>query len=278
MALPSSGPLSLLQIANEFGTARNLAANYGKAAGVPASGTISIGHFYGKSNIFIINVNANTALRNARAYAVSAGWNGTAPLVFNLNAALINTFDTGTTAYPGGLTVNIAAGTLVGGSADGGTAFRAFVPVTVNNLGKIWAAGGRGGLGGRAVVYYLNDQSNAFRAEGGRGGAGEGFYALDGLSVNPPAGGEIGDYNVYSGGVLGGHTKPWAQGGAGGTGGSWGNAGGRGGDSSIGGSYGGNSNAGAGFDGSPNYYMTGGNFVTWVAYGNRAGLHYGPAI
>lgn len=52
MALPSSGPLSMSQIQAEFGGANpiSLSEYYGVAAGVPASGTISIGDFYGKSN------------------------------------------------------------------------------------------------------------------------------------------------------------------------------------------------------------------------------------
>lgn len=53
MALPSSGQISLLQIATEFGgtVPHSLSEYYGAAAGVPASGTISFSHFYGKSAI-----------------------------------------------------------------------------------------------------------------------------------------------------------------------------------------------------------------------------------
>ena len=53
MALPSSGPLSLLDIAGEFGgsTPHGLSEYYAAASGVPSSGTISIGNFYGKSAV-----------------------------------------------------------------------------------------------------------------------------------------------------------------------------------------------------------------------------------
>jgi len=52
MALPSSGQLSLNDIAAEFGgtTPHALSEYYGAAPGIPGSGTISIGDFYGASN------------------------------------------------------------------------------------------------------------------------------------------------------------------------------------------------------------------------------------
>jgi hypothetical protein len=50
MALPGSGPLSMSQIAGEFGgsTPHSLNEYYGVASGIPSSGTISINQFYGK--------------------------------------------------------------------------------------------------------------------------------------------------------------------------------------------------------------------------------------
>ena len=53
MTLPSSGPLSISQIAGEFGVALPCVfpdAFYGKP-GVPASGTLSLSQFYGLSNV-----------------------------------------------------------------------------------------------------------------------------------------------------------------------------------------------------------------------------------
>jgi hypothetical protein len=51
MALPTSGPLSLNDIAGEFGGSvpHSLSEYYGAATGIPTSGTISIGDFYGAS-------------------------------------------------------------------------------------------------------------------------------------------------------------------------------------------------------------------------------------
>ena len=52
MALQSSGPISLLDIQNEFGGSNPIGLNeyYGVAGGVPASGTISLDDFYGTSS------------------------------------------------------------------------------------------------------------------------------------------------------------------------------------------------------------------------------------
>ena len=52
MALQSSGPISLLDIANEFGgsTPHSLSEYYGVDSGIPSSGSISIGNFYGATN------------------------------------------------------------------------------------------------------------------------------------------------------------------------------------------------------------------------------------
>lgn len=52
MALPTSGPLSLDDIAGEFGgtTPHSISEYYGVAAGIPTSGTISIADFYGASS------------------------------------------------------------------------------------------------------------------------------------------------------------------------------------------------------------------------------------
>ena len=62
MALPSSGPLSINDIAVEFGGSvpHFLSEYYGVVAGVPASGTIAINHFYGKSNDAPISATGGT--------------------------------------------------------------------------------------------------------------------------------------------------------------------------------------------------------------------------
>jgi hypothetical protein len=49
--LQSSGPISLLDIANAFGGSapHSLSEYYGVAGGIPGSGSISLGNFYGAS-------------------------------------------------------------------------------------------------------------------------------------------------------------------------------------------------------------------------------------
>lgn len=51
MALQASGAITLAQVQAEFGGANpiSLSEYYGAASGVPASGSISLSHFYGKS-------------------------------------------------------------------------------------------------------------------------------------------------------------------------------------------------------------------------------------
>ena len=58
MALPTSGPLSINDIAVEFGGSvpHSLSEYYGVAAGIPASGTIAIDDFYGKSSNLTIPI------------------------------------------------------------------------------------------------------------------------------------------------------------------------------------------------------------------------------
>lgn len=69
MALPVSGPISLGQIAAEFGGAapHSLSEYYAKTVGIPASGTISFSHFRGKSNKGWTFVGAGPVSRAQRA-------------------------------------------------------------------------------------------------------------------------------------------------------------------------------------------------------------------
>lgn len=60
MALPSSGPISLLDIQNEFGGSNPISISeyYGVDTGVPTSGTISLSNFYGTAS-FTPAINTN---------------------------------------------------------------------------------------------------------------------------------------------------------------------------------------------------------------------------
>jgi hypothetical protein len=58
MALPSSGQLSIDDIVGEFGGSapHGLEEYYGAAAGIPASGEISIQDFYGASSVYVSTI------------------------------------------------------------------------------------------------------------------------------------------------------------------------------------------------------------------------------
>ena len=77
MALPSSGPLSINDIAVEFGgtTPHSLSEYYGVAAGVPSSGTISVDDFYGTSSGVPMEVRVYGAQGGGAQYT-SAGKGG----------------------------------------------------------------------------------------------------------------------------------------------------------------------------------------------------------
>ena len=86
MTLPSSGPISMLQIATEFGgtAPHSLSEYYGVAPGVPTSGAISMANFYGKSAIKSYQwVRVEFADNGASGYANAA------EIGITLNGALV---------------------------------------------------------------------------------------------------------------------------------------------------------------------------------------------
>lgn len=74
MALQSSGPISLLDIANEFGgsTPHSLSEYYGVDSGIPSSGAITIGNFYGASNTPWAPTQSTT-LTSSQSWTVPSG-------------------------------------------------------------------------------------------------------------------------------------------------------------------------------------------------------------
>lgn len=280
MALPSSGPLSLSQIAAEFGGSapHSLSEYYGKAAGIPTSGTISIGQFYGKTNIFYVNITASVVNPNIRALALNSGWDGQAPVVVNITAPLINTLNLGTVAFPGGLTLNVSAATRIGGTKNvthgqfystAGSALITRIPVILNNQGIISGAGGKGGSGGTSWAKYQYGGSYIW-GYGGEGGFGQGFNGNT-LQVDYRSVGAYGERQTYSGAVLGGQSKPWAEGGEGADGALWGQVASSGGSSSVGGSYAESYTEAGMTGGQPGYAIDGWSFVTVVNQGTLQG-------
>lgn len=271
MTLPSAGPLSIRDIATESGRANNLGAFYSAFPGIPASGSISISQFYGKSATFTLNIVAAVASPNIRQLAMNAGWDQSAKLIVNVNAD-INTLrlDAGL-SFPQGVRLNISAGVRVGGVRNGGTALFTRVPVEINNLGTISGGGGAGGAG-ESVYFEQAGQGSSSRVwcGGGTGGDGTGYVNTASLAVTSSSGAVATTYS-YTGDVVG--TQAWGRGGTGGNGGGWGANGSYGqSNTAFGGGY---ANAGtwvvAQAGRTAGAYVDGNSFVTWLTPGVRMG-------
>ena len=165
MVLQTSGAISLADIAAEFGGSapHSLSEYYGAASGVPASGAISIGGFYGKSAAQTVTLNSNEQEMNLRTKAVALGWDGSAALIFVINTGkyvwsdnvTVAALTTGTN-FPNGLTI-VNKGYIMGrgGNANhtnfagqaGGPAIELNVSVTIDNSSGYIGGGGGGGMG-----------------------------------------------------------------------------------------------------------------------------------
>ena len=236
MTLQTSGAISFQDLINEFDVPKpvSLSQMYAGAGyvpeantGVPKSGAISLGNFYGATAAYVLdyNITADRFNFNSSTLLANSSWDGVLPVV---------------------LTVNIADGIVVSGND---TSIPAFVvnalpsgsQVFLNNNGFIIGMGGRGGnahqaggSGGIALttltnIVITNTGTIGGGGGGGGGGATSGSYTYAGASGG--GGGQSG--RVNSGGGSGsGRGKAGSQGsfdsaGAGGSdkagaGGTWG--------------------------------------------------------
>lgn len=302
MAVKPSGSLSMkTDIVGEFGGAapHGLKEYYDAATGIPASGTISMSDFYGKSSLFTFTLSSNQENWNLRSAAITAGWDGSAPLIVNINSGVYVWSDTTATA-----------GLIISGSFAGG--------LTLNNSGFIMGRGGNGATngsgaaGGPGVTVSLssgsasiNNQSSGYIGGGGGGGGtkdilGGGGGGAGGGDSYYKAGGAIGQSGAGFGGVAytygeNGTGITSAGGGAGGGGGARddtgsdtttqrGSAGGRifpgtGGRGATGGGFGGFGGAGGavGGNGSGSDGNGGGGGGWGASGGNAAGGGAGGA-
>ena len=168
MALQSSGQISLLNVATEFGGSapHSLSEYYGAASGVPSSGTISLGDFYGASSSFAFTLSSSQENWNLRSAALASGWDGVSQLTVNISSGV----------YVWSDSISLA-GLIISGSFAGG--------LIVNNSGFIMGRGGNGGStsfavqnGGPGITVSLtsgsasfNNQSSGYIGGGGGGGA-----------------------------------------------------------------------------------------------------------
>lgn len=287
MALPSSGPLSLLQIATEFGGSAPHSLNeyYAAAPGVPTSGPISISHFYGKSKGFVFTrtISADTSNYNLRAQAVAAGWDQALPLladitvasgvVVSANATSAYAFDTGS-SFPAGSSLKLTnngyiigmggqgANGYINGSTrqdgyPGGPALFARAALTVTNNGVIGGGGGGGGGGANNEAYGYGGGGGRSGRTASVGGYSGGLYPADPGTFDSGGRGRNGGL----GGTTGAGGGAASNGPGGGGGGGWGASGGRGATNPGYGGYGGA--GGAAVNGNAN--------ITWAALGTRLG-------
>lgn len=177
MTLPATPPLSMSQIATEFGGSlpHSLSEYYGAAAGVPASGTLSFTDFLGKSAGFSVSLTVATTVYdyNIRSQAIAAGWDGVTPLSVTLtnNGTILST-NTATPAlrtgssFPAGSSISVINNGLIAGrpgaAGTGGWGG--------NNADGPWFATGTGG-------YYSDKGSNALPNTTGGGSGGIAFLA-----------------------------------------------------------------------------------------------------
>ena len=248
MALQSSGAISLADIAGEFGGSapHSLSEYYGVASGIPASGQISFSQFYGKANIFALDINTSNGgvyvqNMNLSSYATANGWDGSAPIDLDVNNVVYST----SSSSPA-LLVNVANTTIknnswiLGRGGDGGDSSlsgsggapgdgTAAIQITVtgvtvtNYSGKWISGGGGGGVGG----YFAGGGGGGGGGQGGdgsRNGSLNGRVGASGGSIGnnggaPVEGKDSGDrYGANCGGA-GGAGTAWFDGGGDGGGG-----------------------------------------------------------
>ena len=303
MALPSTGTLSISDIATEFNdTAPNSMSEFYRGGGkvpdsagnssVPTSGQIGIGNFYNAANRAAVALSIAANTQNYDVYTQASA-------------------NPGYVAGTSDITVTVSPGVAVGSTSTGSYALsipNSFNPgdtVTIVNNGTIIGRGGNGGNGGTKYQYppyptgagpgypgygggnavYVNFPTiitnNGTIAGGGGGGGGGAATQLPGGNYGGGGGGGGAGYSGGSGGGLTPPTSPvpftfngtpGSAGSltAGGAGGSRG--GGTGGGQGANGSNGTPGVGGAGgTGGTRGYYLVGNPLVTYPATGTLLG-------
>lgn len=234
--LQSSGPISLLDLKNEFSDTnpinlgdyyRGGALNTSSSTNVSTSGAISIGMFYGLSAVTYFNldqvITTDTNKYDLQTQLINAGWNGTdlVNVTVTINQDIVVYSDNTAipalsipNTIPDGSTINInnngyiigmgGAGSGSTGAKAGGPALNTSKPITVTNNGTIGGGGGGGG-------HYLGTFSIIYCGGGGQSGR---VNSQGGTAGNPSNYGNPGTFQSYGAGSS-----------SGGRGGRWGEAG-----------------------------------------------------
>lgn len=208
MALQSSGAISLLDIATEFGgsTPHSLSEYYGAASGVPTSGNpISLDDFYGTSDLTNAvnegNINGQANIKEATVsdYISSGGtfnipanfwiWSdsvSTPALIIDIPCTVINNGNIigkgGKGGNGQGTSGNVAQNGEAGGDAIKINSGVSNVTIT-NNSGAFIAGGGGGG----GATQNGGDDAGG----GGGAGGGNGGYSNNNHQTNFGAGGQL---------------------------------------------------------------------------------------
>jgi hypothetical protein len=319
MALPGSGVLGVSDIVDEFGGSAphglseyyrggGLVSDSPSNTGVPTSGTIAIGDFYGAASAVLLNITIASNTNNYDLYtAVSANpayVPGATTITATINSGVtVGSTSSGTYAFSvpsafgaGDIITVVNNGTVLGAGGSGGNgvapgtgpgvqppgnpggnAVYVNRPTTINNAGTLAGAGGGGGSSGSAIVQGGLTPKGAplrgyYGGAGGGGGAGVNPGAGGGGSAPGPAPGSSGSSTAggAGGGRYTGSPGSWYRG-AGGTGGARGANGAAGEPQGPAGPTTPTEQWPPGGGGTAGRYMTGNPFVTWSATGTRQG-------
>lgn len=314
MAIPGPGvAISMNTIATEFGgTVPHSLSEYYRGGGlvpntpgnlgIPTSGQIAIGNFYGSANRTAIALTISSNSYNYDVYTVASASPlyvaGISDITVTVNPGVI-VGSTATPTYamlvpsafnPGDTVTIVNNGTIQGmggnggnggnpggsnvsvpgyAGAVGGNAIYVNRTTTITNNGAVIGGGGGGG-GGAGRYYTLPSPLGplVYRKGGGGGGGGAGYNAGAGGA------GGAGANSVYSGSP--GASGTQTSGGAGGAGNSAGPSnpagpGGSGGGQGASGANGTATNVPGGAGGTAGNYIVGNPFVTWPVTGTRLG-------
>lgn len=297
------GTVSFQDIEDEFGGSHpiTLTEYYGGAVGIPASGTISVNNFRGKSSVFTFSITTNQTDANLRTLAIAAGWDESTPVEATIDsgiyisgsvannstaaltidgawAAGVTLFNNGTIAGRGG-DGGAGGGNAANGSAGltAGRALLVSVAVTLQNNGTIAGGGGGGGGGGGSRITWNSRAGGgniASRGGGGGGGRSGATSSAGGASGGTGAGaGSAGTTSSGGGGGGGSFSSSGgrtATGGAGGAGGEYGAGGNGGGGGTTGGSGTKTTRPGGG-GGAAGQAISGNSNITYTATGTILG-------
>lgn len=237
MAVKSTGPLSIQEVATEFeDTAPHSISEFYRGgsivpdaasnSSIPTSGQINIGGFYGAQNRVTLNITISSNTNNYNLYTTASANPGYQAGITDINLTVnpgvtvgstsistyalsipsdfnsgdnITLINQGTIVGKGGNGGNGGSNSAGGAGQTGGSALYVNRTTTITNNGTLAGAGGGGGGTGSAAVRV-----GSYPKGGGdqfayyRGSSGGG-----GAGVNPGSGGALGPTSGGSGGYAG---------------------------------------------------------------------------